>query len=320
MNSRNDNKGNYNNNHECNHSLELLKNGKIREARELFEKLFTGDYTNFVAESGIKCTRYWENRLNFLNDSDKDSLEKARYFYNEWIKFEDFFNSINRLDLNIKNNIGFYVFNLIIDLITDNDGITENISPDLYIMLGVAYKKIGDFGNSIRLLKEALSFFSENANIISQLADCYALLNDDKKAKLLFREAFFRDPAGINLLLLESGYINDILSIIKELGIEEKEVPYWIPVYGRIFKIFDASRELLAVELNKLRNDIIKLENNYKDKRDNITKSKLINHYLWLYDYFSYYKKDKNETEELEEKIKNISLPVYNIFKNRAAQ
>jgi hypothetical protein len=38
-----------------------------------------------------------------------------------------------------------------------------------------------------------LIYEPDNSNLMSQIADCYALLDDEKKAKLLFREAFFID-------------------------------------------------------------------------------------------------------------------------------
>jgi tetratricopeptide (TPR) repeat protein len=319
MNSKNDNNESINKtNQNCSHSLELLKRGKIKEARIIFEEIFKNDYTNFIAESGIKCSRFWDDRIDSLKDSKFEPIEKAEYFFNEWIKFENFFNLINRLDLTVKNNISFFIFNTIIDLIINDNRFNENTFPDLYLILGISYKKIGDFNNSIKYLKDALTYSTDDANILSQLADCYALLNEHKKAKLLFREAFFKDPTKVNLVLLDSNIITDILTIIKEFSIEENEIPYWIPVYGRVFKLLDACRELLNIELNSLRADILKLENRFKNDKDNITKSRLLNHYLWLYDYYFFYKKDKNEIEEIDQKIKNISLPIYNIFKNKS--
>ncbi len=297
-----------------NRSLDLLRYGKFEEALNSFNLILKLNYSSSIAESGIKYCKYWMPRINKIIQIN-DNYEKGKTLFKEWKKFETFANSIKNVQKKAITNIMFFILNTALDAFKKD--LRENRISDFetIFIIALSYKKIGDFKNSIKYFEESLNLQNDNSNIIAQLADCYALIDQEKKAKLLFREAFFLDPSSIELDLLDSNIITYIITKILESNISKKEMNYWIPIYGRILGIFNIYRELVPYEIMKIKKEILYLENNYKNQieSDNCLKTKLLNCYFWLYDNT---KNRNNELISIEKKIKDISEEVYNIFKN----
>lgn len=297
-----------------NRSLDLLKNGKFEEALNSFNLILKLNYSNSIAESGIKYCKYWMPRINKIIQIN-DNYEKGKILFKEWKKFEIFANSMKNVQKKAITNIMFFILNAALDAFKKD--LRENRISDFetIFIIALSCKKIGDYKNSIKYFEESLILQNDNSNIIAQLADCYALIDQEKKAKLLFREAFFLDPSSIELDMLDSNIITYIVTKILEFNISKKELNYWIPIYGRILGIFNIYRELVPYEIMKIKKEIYYLEDNYKNqiKNDNCLKTKLLNCYFWIYDNI---KNNKNELLQIEKKIKNISEQVYNIFKN----
>jgi hypothetical protein len=149
------------------------------------------------------------------------------------------------------------------------------------------------------------------------LADCYALIDEQKKAKVLFREAFFMDPFSIDINLLESEIIQSLINIIEERKINKNELNFWIPVYGRVFGFFNIYRELLPVELGKLRQEIFNLKKDFQEKKDGMIKAKLLNCLLLLFDDVNFRDTNKNKLADIELEIKEISEEIFGLLKNK---
>lgn len=74
---------------EINHSLELLKYGKFEEALDTFSTIQKIQYSNSIADSGIKYCKYWITRKNKINSTIED-YKKAKMLFDEWRSFEKF--------------------------------------------------------------------------------------------------------------------------------------------------------------------------------------------------------------------------------------
>ncbi|MBN2544920.1 MAG: tetratricopeptide repeat protein [Spirochaetes bacterium] len=298
-----------------NSSLDLLKIGEFNRAIISFNNALKQNYSNLIAESGIKCCKYWIARLNKFNNLN-ESYKKGKTLLEEWFKFENFIQTIKNIQSKVTTNIMHFIFNTALDEFKKVKLENKIFDLDITFNIALCYKKIGNYTEAIKNLAEAMSYENDNSNVMCQLADCYALIDEEKKAKLLFREAFFIDPSSIELNLLDSNIINYIIAKIKDYKISSNEINYWIPVYGRILGILNIYRELLPIEAAKIKKEILSIENNFGSTLDddNILKSKLLNLCLWYYDFVKYYKKDKSDLSEIEYKIKNTSEHIYNIF------
>lgn len=297
-----------------NKALDLLKTGNFDEACEIFLQVLKENYSNTIAESGVKCSKYWISRINKINQKEK-FFDKGQLLFEEWKKFEKFISSIKNIQKKVSGSIMFYIFSTALDFFKKDLKKNKILDIQTSFMIALSYKKIGDFNNAIKYFEEVLSVENFNSNTLAQLADCYALIDQDKKAKLIFREAFFIDPSSIDLLLLDSNIITYLISKILEMNIAQKEIAYWIPILGRILGVFNVFRELLPVEISKIRREIFYLEKNFINdiKKDYCLKTKLLNLYFWLFDYLML-KPDKKEPGEILEKIETIQANIYTIF------
>jgi hypothetical protein len=77
-------------------SLDLVKKGHLDEAQVMFDEILSGNFSNTIAETGIKCCRYWIPRMQKF-DLLKDDPEKGKLLFDEWKKFENFISSIKNI-------------------------------------------------------------------------------------------------------------------------------------------------------------------------------------------------------------------------------
>lgn len=297
-------------------SLELLKNGSLTEAQGFFESLLRSHFNNEIAESGLRVCKYWQARLNKVS-LIKESIGKGKFLLNEWKKFEKFIEGI-RFNKKVLESIMYFIHKKSLDFLKKD--LIENriIDAELIYLTAIANKRIGDYRNAIIQFERTMGI-NNNANVLAQLADSYALIDEEEKAKLLFREAFFVEPDIIEIESLDSNIIHTIISKLYEFNIPENEIKHWIPIYGRVLNIFNVFRELMPVEYGRLKQEIFYLEKEIENESHyiNSKRARLINCYLWLYDYFLIKGNSQREILEIENIIKNLSYDIYNLLKNK---
>jgi hypothetical protein len=132
-----------------------------------------------------------------------------------------------------------------------------------------------------------------------------------KPAKLFFREALLLDPGVIDCAACEAPFVRELAMRIREEGISEDALPYWIPVYGTILGVFTVKRELKPVEIGRLSQSILELEQRYSRNRENRDKALLLNRYFWLVDHYSCMKAPKEDIDEVLQKIKLLDPDIF---------
>jgi tetratricopeptide (TPR) repeat protein len=193
------------------------------------------------------------------------------------------------------------------------DGANEH-DPALLLLVGRCYKGIGNYGEALKYLEQAARFKREDAETLSELADVNALLGENRAAKALFREAFFADAQKIDLRSLESELIIRLRDRVKDMGYTGPELAEWIPVYGRLFRVFSVKRELKQAELSRLKQSIFALENEIGHsggEQNFLLKPRLINRFFWLIDQYEYTRDDPGLVEDTMRKIKIIDKSIY---------
>ncbi len=298
-------------------SLEMLKGGRLNEALDGFLSLKgnLSHQADEVVNSGIKCCKYWINKFDQINKNEGTDYEKGITLIDELQTFEK--NHLNE-NKKVMNSVISSVLLKVIGLLKEDLGLGLNSdSVKSVYLIALSYKKIGDYKNAIKYLEEVVSKDKNDANAIALLADCYSLISEADKAKVLFREAFFIDPSIIDLTKLESNLILSLLSNMKVYDFKYEDLVFFIPVYGRVLGFFNVYRELFPVELKKIENEIFVLESAMKDTVDNNQKrARLLNCYLWLYDYYTI-KKSEESILLIENKIRNISVEIYEYLKKQ---
>jgi tetratricopeptide (TPR) repeat protein len=264
----------------------------------------------------LKCVTWWLDRIKKLEDF-QDTYDKGGFVLSQWKSFYSFLDRI-------KDEKGGYepclyairrfVFSTALQFFEDvlGDGINQH-DPGLLLQVGRCYKGVGNYDQAIKYLEQAARFKRDDGETLSELADVNALLEETRTAKVLFREAFFTDPQGIDLRAMESELIIRLRDSVTRLGKSGQELLEWIPVYGCLYGVFSVKRELRPVEVGRLKQSIFTLENEIRSRPDNLSLlvPRLINRYFWLIDQYENTREDPGLIEETMLKIKIIDPAIY---------
>lgn len=274
--------------------LIFLEQGNPYKARELVSSLFEQDLDSKELRFTNRCCTFWIDIFNRLR-TIRDPFERSQKFLSEWKFFQSFLQrektppyqpALTAMRLGFFSS-GLQLFKTLLD---EKDPIKK---IEIFRNTGICYKEIGDYNNARVCLVEANDICIKNkiktASILAELADCYALCGEERKAKVLFREAFFIDPESIDISFLDSELIINLIKITQSKGHSGRELLYWIPVYGSLYRAFNITRDIEPNDLRKIKNDIYAMENEIKDPSCNkkILTPRLLNYAFRLIDFYN---------------------------------
>lgn len=295
-------------------AYELLKQGQLVKANEILSEALTNDLENIEILYTLKGINYWNQKLSRIQNLSSP-YEQGENIVSNW---KDFTQTMGKDGLYFERSIYTIrqgIFSLALEcydsMINSSGKIQPN--PDLYRKAGLCHKKLGDYETALRYLDKANSMVSDSATILSEMADCYALCGEERTAKVLFREAFFIDPQKVDLSLLDSELICYLIKQTEQLGYSGAVLQEWIPVYGVLYGVFSVKRELRAIEIGKLKQNIYALENNLKEVGNEraLVAPRLINHYFWLIDHYVMTNEARAHIQEVLLKIRFLDANIY---------
>lgn len=293
-----------------------LKASDITVAVIALEEALREDYEHAEVVYALKCVNWWLERAEKL-DEIKDLYERGDYILVQWKAFLGFLERVGRGYDRCLYAVRHYIFSMALAcflqmLVEDRQDV------ELLLRIGRCYKGVGNYDLAIKFLEEATKLKHDDAEALAELADVYALVNEFRAAKALFREAYFANPQQVDIRSLESELVRMLYERVKALGYKSPELEEWMPVYGVLLGVFTVKRELRAIELGKLKQSIFLLENEVRDKPTEvkILTPRLINRYFWLIDYYVNAGEDKLRIDETLLKIKILNQGVYERYIN----
>ena len=312
-------------------AFECLKEGKTGAAQNSLRKALEIDFEHPMVLHALKCLSWWLEKLKRLDDFH-DLYEKGGYILSQWKSYYIFLERIGEAwpgnrgssllqkesDDSCQYAIRRFVYSLALNYFRELLGDGNQLDAVLLLQAGRCCKGAGDWENAFKYLEQAVRLKREDSVILSELADINALLGDERAAKALFREAFFLEPQGIDLNALESEMILQLRNKTRDLGYSGTELSEWIPVWGCIWGIFSVKRELKPVELGRLKQSILSLENEFRSKSSSNLqiKPRLLNRYFWLIDHCEQSRDTSGLMDETMLKIKFIDPVVYEHYRN----
>lgn len=296
----------------------LLEEGKPSEARQILGEAFAYDFDNQEIDFSLWCCSYWIYLIEKL--PKLDPFEQAEALVARWKFFKTDMerrkNVCQRTVYALQKGIFTLALNSYSKLGEEKNPIQHS---EICRKKGLCYKKLGKYETALSLLTEANQYAMSSAPVLAEMADCFALCGEDKKAKVLFREAFFIDAQKVEISFLDSELINCLIRQVKEKGFSGPVLQVWIPVYGVLYGVFNVKRELRVQEYRKLRQDIYASENELKDPSSDrlILTPKLINMYFWLIDY---YVRNKEGNAKINECLLQIRVHDENVYRQFTTQ
>ncbi|MDR0496796.1 MAG: hypothetical protein LBH42_04200 [Treponema sp.] len=299
-------------------AYENLKRGDAGSAKGLLKEALELDFDHDEVRYALKCLNWWLDKLKCLDDF-YSPYERGGYILSQW---EAYYSFLARIEEGNHDSCQYaikrFVFSLALGnfLILLKDEINQQDSV-LLLQAGRCCKSIGDWEEARRYLEQASRFKREDSTILSELADVNALMGEVRAAKVLFREAFFLDPQLIDFSVMESEMILRLRDRVMEMGYTGSELAEWIPVWGRIWGVFSVKRELKPVELGRLKQSILSLENENRSKSggDPLVKPRLLNRYFWLMDHCEHNRDTSALADETMLKIKFIDPVIHEHYR-----
>jgi tetratricopeptide (TPR) repeat protein len=295
-----------------------LKDADGEAAFSFLQEALKIDYDHPEVLYALKCLSWWLERIKKLEDS-QDPFEQGGFLISQWKAFNGFLDRLGQVSDSCLYAMRHFVFSRALGFFRSLLGEGANQQdPGLLFLVGRCFKGIGNYDEAVKYLEQASRFRREDSATLSELADVNALLNDTRAAKVLFREAFFLDPQGIDLLSMESEMIIRLRDKVKELGFSGPQLAEWIPVYGCIWGVFSIKRELKPVELGRLKQAVLTLESELRSRPEGneLVKPRLINRYFWLIDHYGHVRDKGEMVEQTMLKIKFIDPAVYDLYRN----
>jgi len=302
-------------------AYESLKDGDEISALGFLKEALRVDFEHQEVLYALKCLNWWLEKLRRLGDF-YGPYEQGGYILSQWESYNTFLeligNAYDSCQYALKRFVFTRALNYYLELLSD--GINQQ-DPALLLQIGRCCKGAGEWEGALGYLEQASRLRREDSAILSELADVNALLGEARAAKVLFREAFYLDPQGVDLVGLESGMIQSLRDKVRDLGYSGNELAEWIPVWGCIWGIFSVKRELKPVELGRLKQSILSLENEYRSKNGDAlgdksrVKPRLLNRYFWLIDYCEHNRDTTGLIDETMLKIKFIDPLVHEHYR-----
>jgi tetratricopeptide (TPR) repeat protein len=291
-----------------------FKEGQFKEAITLLERALEIDFDSTDVTNALKAANFWlerEDRLATISGA----YEKGEYYLGQWKVFNGFISRMQNLSERCLFNIKHYIFGRALENYLTLYNEADLSDPEILFRIGRCHKGQGNYESAIRFLELSSQHRREDAAILAELADSYSLVNEDRAAKVFFREAFFLDSQAVELSYLESPMILRLVEKLRgRFGEAGAQLQEWIPVYGTIFGLFNVKRELRPLELGKLKQAIYQLEREVSGRRDSRLAPRLINHYFWLVDHYLNSGEERQKIEEVLEKIRELDPEIYNEY------
>ena len=293
--------------------LSQFGEGNFSSAEAELEQALAVDYEHPDVLCAMRCAAYWKDRSLRFGQID-DLYESAEFLLKEWRLFVSFIQQKDHEYEQGLHALRQWVFGTALKnykSLHDGSGVQD---AEILFKIGRCYKGIGDYETALGYFEEAHKRRRESAEIIAELADSYALINEVKIAKAFFREAFFLNPAEVDVRYLESFIIQKLIDSVRKKGYESPELEEWIPVYGILYGVFNIRRELKPLEFGKLKQSIFHLESEVLENRKVLPR--LLNRYFWLVEHYIHTKEHRSKIEEILEKIRDLKPEVYEQYIN----
>ncbi len=292
---------------------ERIRHRDIGDALSQLDRAYSIDFENNEVNALLRNLRFWETRWERLEGLE-DPFEKGNYLLMQWERFLDWSDrkqdDVGRMGDALKQMVYGEALRWYGELVVDDFSDTT-----LFMGMGKCYKGLGLYEEGARCFRKGVRHNKEDPVLLAQLADCCALMDITKEAKLFFREAFFLDPQAISLESLESGLIRRLIDKMREAKVREEEILEWVPIYGNIWGVFNVKRELRPIEYGKLKQSILSLQSESAQGRlGNWITPRLLNRYFWLIDYYIDIGEDRKTIDQVLMSIKLLSPSVYKMY------
>ena len=320
--------------HLVNNAYGKLRIGAFGDAARLLERALELDVEYEGISATLKSVRFWGERRRRLEDLEES--DRAAYLLDQWAAFRGFAARIEDLPPRCYQDIKYYVHATAVAYLQNSGPWDDRIAtghrdqrprPETrrLLLIGYAYKAMGDFVNAIANLERASKLDRDWAPVLAELADSYSLIGEHRTAQVFFREAFYRGAAEIRVDQLDSPMIRKLTAAIRKARVGSAIIAEWIPVYGTLLGAFGVSRELGPLEYGHLLQSIFALEQRLglrqraagrppatgQSGERGALVPRLLNRYFWLIEHYRCTGEEQSKIADVLRRIKVLDADIH---------
>ncbi len=286
-------------------AVQYIRNGSFKEALRFIPE--HQEQVNYILQFWQLRSRAFEKQL--------DELKRAAMIVHEWKVFYRLYLQVG-LDIEYYRSLREWVFTLLRGTCRKVLEGTQ-VASELTYYLGVSHLMLREYQDAVNWANHAVQKEQQNMRYLALLACCWERLGHDYQARLLYREAYYQDPDAVETACLSSQIIDTVIERILHFRYPVESIQYWIPVFGRIFSLFNVKRALTTLEYSSLVKRVRQLESSLEGAQtqgDLSVLPKLLNGYLWMIDYHTALRKNQDRIQELESQLQDTDERVYQLY------
>jgi len=288
--------------------LQNLKSGRWAEAEQIAFAIDDSSILVAIRDNVLKATRFWQKRSELFVYSDEKIGTKL---FVEWEDFIDFCCEYKLESYAVFLAVKSYIFKKIIDFLSRSSRDCGNSNRETLVLLAYAFYEAEMVDRAVETLEYVLGRFpdEDDYRVYTLLGDIYANLcleGSHKKdlAIIMFNELFLKCVDTLDLDGIEYEDIAKLTQAIRNDLFPEKELRYWVPIYGYLYGGLTVRRNLRYEEYKKLQERIAILESEIRTG-DNleIIIPKLLNVYFWIFDYYIYQMRTPGGANQIHQRV-----------------
>ena len=185
-------------------AFNALTEGDPRKAKAVLEHALSNDLENRELLFALKCVNFW---CDIIESAQRmtDAYRRAELLLDQWKRFTAYIResgeTYEQSLYAVRKAVCTSALESYCSMLNEKN---KTLKAEILSKAGLCNKLLGDYEAGIRFFQDANTLSPNCADILAEMADCYALCGQEKTAKVLFREAFFIDPQKVDNSFLES--------------------------------------------------------------------------------------------------------------------
>lgn len=248
---------------------QYLSDGDFDKAKKAFDSLLAEDPENPETIAGFFISSYWDNRLDRIHNA-KEGRERSHLLVQYFSEFQNAFELRKFTGNSSFRAISESVLSEAVDQLkisVQREGLHFQ-DPSALLSLIRELIRFRDYRNALEILNYSSSVERNSPEFLYLRAESLFQTGEERRALILFREAFLKDPSAAPLGVLKSEPIVVWIEKLKGSYQEESDLKEVLPVVLAERGIFEEIRNYSEKEILGYYQNLIRLKDTLNSRKD----------------------------------------------------
>ncbi|PJZ39775.1 hypothetical protein CH370_19395 [Leptospira kmetyi] len=248
---------------------QYISDGDFDKAKKAFDSLLAEDPENPETIAGFFISSYWDNRLDRIHNA-KEGRERSHLLVQYFSEFQNAFELRKFTGNSSFRAISESVLSEAVDQLkisVQREGLHFQ-DPSALLSLIRELIRFRDYRNALEILNYSSSVERNSPEFLYLRAESLFQTGEERRALILFREAFLKDPSAAPLGVLKSEPIVVWIEKLKGSYQEESDLKEVLPVVLAERGIFEETRNYSEKEILGYYQNLIRLKDTLNSRKD----------------------------------------------------